>query len=180
MGHDARSLIDELRAQLADRSVRRNVLLIDGFGFGLEVDRLLHPVERPEEGHGGRAALAQRAVGLGGAFAQHDAEGRRTADGGRAAHHHVADRLRDLLARAARDVDLLVRQETLIQQFQAITAPADRLDRAGLFQTTRSFPPSTGTCAAVVSANSGPHISAASSATSRDEASVFSMLLFVY
>src|SRR5207253_2972016 len=46
--------------------------------------------------------------------------------------------------------------------------------------TTRSLPPSTGTWAAVVFAKSGPHISAASSATSFDESSVRSKLFFLY
>ena len=45
---------------------------------------------------------------------------------------------------------------------------------------TRSLPPSTGTWAAVVLANNGPHISAASSATSRLVTSVRSTLFFRY
>src|SRR5205085_4537645 len=49
-----------------------------------------------------------------------------------------------------------------------------------LVHTTRSLPPSTGTCAAVVFAKSGPHISAASSATSLDDTSAFSRLFFLY
>ena len=39
--------------------------------------------------------------------------------------------------------------------------------RAQRAQITRSLPPSTGSCAPVVVAKSGPHISAAISATSR-------------
>src|SRR5258708_12346314 len=45
---------------------------------------------------------------------------------------------------------------------------------------TRSLPPSTGTCAPVVLEKSGPHISAASSATSRLVTSVRSTLLVLY
>src|SRR5205085_218859 len=48
------------------------------------------------------------------------------------------------------------------------------------FQITRSLPPSTGTCAPVVLANSGPHISAASSATSRLVISTPKTLFFLY
>src|SRR5207244_9531751 len=47
-------------------------------------------------------------------------------------------------------------------------------------QMTRSLPPSTGTWAPVVLANSGPHISAASSATSRLVTSTRSTLFLRY
>src|SRR5207302_350453 len=167
-------------AERADRPIRRQVLLVDRLGLGLEILRALHAIERPEEIHRGRPALAQHRVGLGRAFAEHDAEGGGAADRRRAAHHHVTDCLRDLLGRAAGDVDLLVGEEALVQKLEAVAAPADRFDRLGFLQTTRSLPPSTGTCAAVVLANSGPHISAASSATSLEDTSCFSRLFFLY
>src|SRR5205823_13196494 len=78
------------------------------------------------------------------------------------------------------NVDLLVRKQTLVEELEPVAAPADRLDGSGFFQTTRSFPPSTGTCAAVVLAKRGPHISAASSATSLEHTSVRSRLFFLY
>src|SRR4051794_40862636 len=180
MGHDARTFGDQLRTQVPDRVVRRDVFFVDGLGFGLQVDGLPHPAERPKKVDRRRPALAQRLVGLGRPLAKHDAERRRTADGGGAAHHHVADRLGDLLAGSAGNVDLLVRKEALVEELEPVATPADRLDRSSFFQTTRSFPPSTGTCAAVVLAKRGPHISAASSATSLDDTSVRSRLFFLY
>ena len=48
------------------------------------------------------------------------------------------------------------------------------------FYITRSLPPSTGTCAPVVLAKSGPHISAASSATSWLVTSTCRTLLVLY
>src|SRR5438067_1344958 len=78
---------------------------------------------------------------------------------------------------AAGDVDRLIGKLALVEEFQPIALPAQRLN---FHQTTRSLPPSTGTCAAVVLAKSGPHISAASSATSFEPTSVLRRLFFLY
>src|SRR5207245_4527358 len=99
------------------------------------------------------------------------------ADCRRAAHHHVADRRRHVGCAPAGHIESLVGEKALVEELQAIAPPTQRLD---CHQTTRSLPPSTGTCAAVVLAKSGPHISAASSATSRQETSCFSRLFFLY
>src|SRR6185436_13317950 len=144
--------------------------------FGLEVLRFFHPLERPEQVHRRGAALRQHLVGLRGSFRKHNPKCGRATDRRCAAHHHVLDGLRDLLRGLAGDVLLLAGEKPLVQQLEALAGPADRLD----FQTTRSLPPSTGTCAAVVLAKSAPHISAASSATSFDETSVLSRLRFLY
>src|SRR6185436_5379649 len=79
----------------------------------------------------------------------------------------------------ASDVDSPVRKKALVEELEAVASPPDRLDFAR-HQTTRSFPPSTGTCAAVVLAKSAPHISAASSATSFEATSVLRRLFFLY
>src|SRR4051812_42947574 len=116
-------------------------------------------------------------MGLGRALAQNNSKCGGAAYRRGATHHHVLDRFRDVGRRAAHHVLRLIRQEPLVEELEAVALPAQRLD---LLQTTRSLPPSTGTCAAVVLANSGPHISAASSATSLDATSVFSRLRFLY
>src|SRR5678815_2170982 len=123
-----------------------------------------------------RTALGQHVIGLPRPFGKNHAKGGGATDRRGAAHHHVLDRLCDLLGGTAGDVLLFPWKEALVEQFQAIALPADRLD----LQTTRSLPPSTGTCAAVVLAKSGPHISAASSATSLDATSVFSRFFVLY
>jgi len=105
--------------------------------------------------------------------------GRRTADRRRAANDHVADGGGDLGRGLAGDVFEALRQEALVDQLEAIAGPAQRLDRAR-HQITRSLPPSIGSCAPVVLANSGPHISAASSATSPLVTSVRRTLLVLY
>src|SRR6185503_5058728 len=160
---------DEDGAELAHGLVRHNVLREDRFGLGLEVLRLAHALERPEKIHRRRAAFREQVERFLLPPAQDDAESRRAADRRRAAHHHVANRLRHLARGTAGDVFLPAREQPLIQELQPVAFPPQRLD---LHQTTRSFPPSTGTCAAVVLAKSGPHISAASSATSLDATSV--------
>src|SRR4029077_6566747 len=90
----------------------------------------------------------------------------------------VLDRLRHLCRGLALHVGHFPGEEPLVEQLERLALPAHRRDR--LAHTTRSLPPSTGICAAVVLAKSGPHISAASSATSLDETSVFSRFRFLY
>ena len=69
-----------------------------------------------------RVDRAQHLVGLGGAFAQHHAEGGCTADRRCAAHHHVADRFRDLLrfvpglSRLVRSLDTRERESQLLTE----------------------------------------------------------------
>src|SRR5690606_27840329 len=153
------------------------VLFVDGKRLGFQVLRLLHALQGPEEVDRGRPAFREQLEGLRRAFRKHYAEGGGTADGRRAAHHHVADRLRDLGRRAACDVSRVSRKQALVEKLEPVAFPADWFDG---HYTRRSLPPSTGTCAAVVLAKGGPHISAASSATSFELTSVSRRLFFLY
>src|SRR3954468_17738149 len=76
----------------------------------------------------------------------------------------------------------LARQHALIDHFELVAAPAQRVElRLEIaHQITRSLPPSMGIWAPVVLANKGPHISAASAATSLLVTSVFNTLLRLY
>ena len=108
---------------------------------------------------------------------QRQPESRCTADGRRATHHHVAHRRGHFSCRPASYILETFRQQSLIEKLNRFPGPAYGLN---VHQTTRSLPPSTGTCEAVVLANRGPHISAAISATSRESTSVFNKLLDLY
>src|SRR5688572_13049233 len=178
MSHDARALGNQLRAQAAQGAVGRQVFVVDRPRLGFEVIRLPHALERPEEIHRGGPALGEDLITFGRSAGQYDPERGRAANRRRTAYHHVPDRLRHLGSGTAGDVDRFFRKEPLIKKLESIAFPAYRLYRRT--HTTRSLPPSTGTCAAVVLAKSGPHISAASSATSLDETSVLSRLRFLY
>ena len=154
VGHDARAFRDQRGAELAHGAVGGKVFLEDrlasasrSFAFFMRssaqnrftaVGRLFARISY--------ASLLP--------FAQDHPKGRSTADRRRAAHHHVADRLRDLFGAAAGDVDRLVGKQALVEELEAVAA-ASGSARTSPHQTTRSLPPSTGTCAAVVLANSG-------------------------
>ena len=109
-----------------------------------------HLVERPAEIDRRRPRLAQHPIGLGQVLPTRGRE--RIAVGGgdpdrrRAAHHHRPDRVGHLGRRAALDVDLLERQEALVEEDDAVVLEAQdplRLEHA------RSLRPSSGKgCAA--------------------------------
>src|SRR5262249_32156917 len=109
---------------------------------------------------------------------ERDSISRGAANCRRAAYHHVSDRLRGRFGGVTRNVFDACGQDTLIDQLQLVVSPAKRFDSH--VQMTRSLPPSIGTCAPVILANSGPHISAASSATSRLATSTPSTLRRLY
>ena len=108
MGHDARPLGNQFGAALAERTIDGDILRIYRARLGLQVAGLLHPRERPEKIHRGRTARAQYFIRLRRAFAEHHAKCRGHPDRRRPAHHHVANRLGDLLGGTAHDVNLLV------------------------------------------------------------------------
>jgi len=59
---------------------------------------------------------------------ERDAIGRGNADRRRAADHHVANRGRHRIGVAQRQINFLCGQAPLIEQFEAVAAPADRFD----------------------------------------------------
>src|SRR6267378_2966745 len=64
MSHDACPVWNELRAQLAHRAVRSQVLFKDRVGLCFEIFRALHALESPEEIDRRRAAFRQRRMAL--------------------------------------------------------------------------------------------------------------------
>src|SRR5262245_27446616 len=118
MGHDARALSDELGAEAPDGAVGGEVPLVDGDGLGLEVLRLLHALERPEEVHGGGAAFGENFVRLFGSFPKDNPKGRSAADRRSTAYRHVANRRRDFGRGPASDVDGLVRKKALVEELE--------------------------------------------------------------
>jgi hypothetical protein len=149
---DPRPDRDQLRAVGAQAPVRRDVLLEDGLRLadqpGAELGRRQrgvalrvppHPVERPEQVHGGRPGLREPGdrgleVGEEGVpvtrrarqACERDAERGRDTDRRGAAHRQRANRVRHLGPDAAVEVHLLPGETPLVQEDQPIPLPADR------------------------------------------------------
>ena len=143
----------ERRAMFAQRAVRADVLLEDLVGLrqqrvGLGRRRIgrerfplqAHALERPEEVDGGGPAGRQNVKAMLHGAGERRAcrmavpqgfkrytEGGRTADGGCAAHHHLANPLRHRLGTVIAQVAELGRQDTLVDHFQVPVAPTQRL-----------------------------------------------------
>src|SRR5579863_5052210 len=105
------------------------------------LELFLHAPDRPEKIHcrGPRlpdnfadlikvAFQITRRLGFRVLHAERDAHGCRDADRRRAAHHHVADYVRDLLVRLAHDVDFFGRQLRLIEEAHALVGPFESLN----------------------------------------------------
>ncbi|MNR39912.1 hypothetical protein D3C85_1581560 [compost metagenome] len=114
-----------------------------GFTVAQALQALAHAVQRPEQVDRGRARVSQRLEVLlqrlapvatrsdPGPGAQHHAIGGTDADGRRAAHHHLANGLRDPFGGLVGQPDLLGRQQPLVEQVEHAVTPVDGLDLLG-------------------------------------------------
>ena len=158
MRQHARTVGEQRRAMLAHGAIHRDVFGQDLVGLGqqrvgLRRHRIgrqrlplhAHALERPEQIDGGGPAGRQhvetalqcvverraRCVAMPQSLQRH-AIGCCAADGGRAAHHHLANALRDRRGAVIAQVSELRRQHALVDHFQVAVAPAQRLDPFGL------------------------------------------------
>ncbi|MNN39889.1 hypothetical protein D3C81_1539440 [compost metagenome] len=147
-------LADQLHAQLGHGQVGFAIAQVDGDRLGLQglqrslaiaqaLQALAHAVQRPEQVDRGRARVSQRLEVLlqrlapvatrsdPGPGAQHHAIGGTDADGRRAAHHHLANGLRDAFCGVVGQPDFLGRQQALVEQVEYAVTPVDGLDLLG-------------------------------------------------
>ena len=162
MRENARVRRHHLRAEGAHRATTRDVLVVNRHRLAVEsildlpdrfprpgrgAERSLHPVDRPEQVHGGRPRSPHqlaRLVELGGEFlgasgrapahAQGDAHRGRDADGRRSADDHRPDRARDFGRRLAADVDFLCRKLALVDHHHRVGLSRDRGEHRSIVQ----------------------------------------------